>query len=68
MIKILETITDIDYKKDILEHITQTTDILKNIENSIKKDSYNISLDDTSLRIHNIYSDSLKLYLQLNIK
>ena len=68
MIKILETITNIDYKKDILEHITQTTDILKNIESSIKKDSYNISLDDISLRIHNIYSDSLKLYLQLNIK
>ena len=68
MIKILETITDIDYKKDILEHITQTTDILKNIENSIKKDSCNISLDDISFRIHNIYSDSLKLYLQLNIK
>ena len=67
MIKILETITEIDYKKDILEHITQTTDILKNIENSIKKDSYNISLDDISLRIHNIYSDCLKLYLQLNI-
>lgn len=68
MIKILETITESDYKKDILEHITQTTYILKNIENSIKKDSSNTPLDDISVRIHNIYSDILKIYLQLNIE
>lgn len=67
MIRILEEIKETDYKKDISEYLTKTIDTLCSIEQSIKKDSYNIPLYDISTRIHNTYNDILNLYLKLNI-
>ena len=63
MIKILETITEQDYKKDILDYINKTISILNDLENSIKKDSCPIQSDTVSTKIHKIYADIITLSL-----
>lgn len=63
MIKIIEAISETEYKKDISEYISKSLSSLYQIGKSIEKDSYSIPLDDISVRIHNIYADILSIYL-----
>lgn len=66
MVKILETINENDYKKDILDYINKTTDILCCLKKSMEDNSYNIPLDDISTKLHDNYTDILNIYLEIN--
>ena len=66
MIKIVEEIKPVDYKQDILEHISKIEKMIDFVEKSIKKSSAVNDLDEITAKIHNVYDDIIDLIVAVS--
>ena len=66
MIKIVEEIKPVDYKQDILEHISKIEKMIDFVEKSIKKSSAVNDLDEITTKIHNVYNNIIDLIVAVS--
>lgn len=63
MIKVIENLSDSDYKKEVLSCTEQSQELLNKLKVSIEESDGLINLDEVVPKIHNIYDDIMYLYL-----
>lgn len=62
MVEFFETLTDNDFKKDILSYISKSKTVLNSLENSLKKSDAK-KLCDIMPQMRDIYGDIIYLYV-----
>lgn len=62
MVEFFETLTDNDFKKDILSYISKSKTVLNSLENSLKKSDAE-KLCDIMPQMRDIYGDIIYLYV-----
>ena len=62
MVEFFETLTDNDFKKDILSYNSKSKTVLNSLENSLKK-SDDEKLCDIMPQMRDIYGDIIYLYV-----
>lgn len=66
MIKILETITEQDYKSEIISTINETQKFLDNIKNALEQSKNQKKLDTLLVSTHELYDNVIDIFYKLS--